>query len=187
MAEQNRTEQDRTEQARWLSEEEQRVWRRFMALVQLLPAALEAPLQREADLSYFSYLVLAMLSEATDRTLRMSDLAALANASLSRTSHVVARLERAGWVSRRTAADDRRATDATLTDEGYARVVEAAPAHVRSVRELVIDRLSAEQLRNLDDIARTLLATLPCDGRLTVFGVGGGDARAELRRSASSS
>jgi DNA-binding MarR family transcriptional regulator len=157
------------EDAHWLSDEEQLVWRRFIALVELLPVALEAPLQREAGLNYFSYVVLAMLSEAPRRTLRMSDLAALSNASLSRASHVVARLEGAGWVRRHTAADDRRATDVTLTDAGYEEVVKTAPTHVASVREMVFDRLTPEQLHHLDDITRTLLAKLPCEGRLTLF------------------
>lgn len=159
-----------SEEPRWLDEDQQRTWRRFGALMQLLPVALEAPLQREADLSYFSYLVLAMLSEAPERTRRMSELAALSNASLSRLSHVVSRLERAGWVRRAPDREDRRVTAATLTEDGYRKVVAAAPVHVASVRELVVDRLSPDQLAQLDAICGALLAALPAEGRRTVFG-----------------
>lgn len=162
------------EEPRWLDQDQQLTWRRFGALIQLLPAALEAPLQREAGLTYFSYLVLAMLSEAPGRTLRMSQLAALSNASLSRLSHVVSRLERSGWVRRAAHPEDRRATVATLTETGYDKVVDAAPVHVASVRDLVIDRLSTEQLAHLDDICRTLLDALPDQGRLSVFGATSG-------------
>ena len=158
-----------SDDVRWLTDGEQQVWRRFIALVELLPAALEGPLQRDAGLTYFSYVVLAMLSEAPGRTARMSELATLTNASLSRTSHVVARLEKAGWVEPQAAVDDRRATDVTLTQAGYDKVVKTAPTHVPSVREMVFDRLTPEQVRNLDDIARTLLESLPCEGRLTLF------------------
>jgi DNA-binding MarR family transcriptional regulator len=161
------------EGVRWLTDAEQRAWRRFVAIVQLLPGVLDAPLQRETGLTYFSYVVLAMLSEAPERTLRMSDLAALTNASLSRASHGVSRLEREGWVRREAAPDDRRATDVTLTEAGWRVVVEAAPVHVASVRDAVIDRLSAEQLAALDDICHTLLATLPVEGRLSTFNVPG--------------
>ncbi len=158
-----------SDDVRWLTDGEQQVWRRFIALVELLPAALEGPLQRDAGLTYFSYVVLAMLSEAPERTLRMSDLATLTNASLSRTSHMVARLEKTGWVERRAASDDRRATDVILTDAGYDKVVQTAPTHVASVREMVFDRLTPEQVQSLDDIAQTLLESLPCEGRLTLF------------------
>lgn len=155
--------------ARWLDAEEQRTWRRFVAVMELLPGALDAPLQRDAGLNGFSYQVLAMLSEAPGRVLRMSDLAAVTNASLSRLSHVVRRLESLGWVERRAAADDGRATEAILTAEGWDQVRAAAPVHVRAVRQLVIDRLTAEQVEQLDGICRTILDGLPCDSRRTVY------------------
>src|SRR6185369_15833500 len=93
---------------RWLSDEEQRAWRRLAAVTMLLPAALESQLQRDAGLTHFGYWVLAMLSEAPGRTLRMSELAALAHGSQSRLSHLVAKLEERGWVRREKVGDDGR-------------------------------------------------------------------------------
>src|SRR5689334_14211817 len=98
-----------------------------------LPAALDAQLQRDAGLTHFEYTVMAALSEAEDRSLRMSYLAGLANGSLSRLSHVVKRLERSGWVQRAPDPDDGRYTVATLTEAGWDKVVASAPGHVEAV------------------------------------------------------
>jgi DNA-binding MarR family transcriptional regulator len=106
------------EEPRWLSDDEQHAWRRLAAVILKLPAALEAQLQRDARMSHFEYWVIALLSEAPQRTLRLSQLAAQANASLSRLSHVVSRLEGRGWVTRRPCPDDAGATLAMLTDDG---------------------------------------------------------------------
>lgn len=154
---------------------QQRAWRRVAAVVQLLPGALDAPLQRETQLSLFSYMVLATLFEAPGHTRRMTDLASLTNASLSRLSHVVRRLEATGWVSRRPSPDDRRATEAVLTPAGRDKVVDAAPVHARSVRELIIDQLSDEQLAQFAEVCQIILDALPCDDRLTALRSSPGD------------
>src|SRR3954447_15314684 len=112
---------------RWLSDEQQRAWKKLIAVVELLPGALESQLQRDRGLSHFEYFTLAMLSEAPERTLRMSELAARTNASLARLSHVVQRLEARGLVRRERCAQDRRATNAVLTPAGWDAVVAAAP------------------------------------------------------------
>ena len=143
----------------WLSNSELRSWMRFSGMLLKLHSALDAELQREAGLSFFTYLVLAGLSEAPDRTLRMSDLAVLANGSLSRLSHAVAKLERRGWVRRHPCPEDGRITLATLTDEGMEKIRASAPAHVESVRRLVVDVLSEDQLQQLGDISARLLTT----------------------------
>jgi len=118
----------------WLTAEEQAAWRSVVALLIRLPAAIEAELQRDAGISQFEYLVLSGLSEAPDRTLRMSDLAAMASGSLSRLSHVVSRLEARGWVRREACPGDGRFINAVLTDDGWAKVVATAPGHVAAVR-----------------------------------------------------
>jgi DNA-binding MarR family transcriptional regulator len=141
---------------RWLDADELAAWMPFCGLL-LLPGALDGRLQRDADLTLFGYLVLARLSEAPGRTLRMSDLAQMANGSLSRLSHAVARLERHGWVVRATCPSDGRFTNATLTDAGHAKLVEAAPGHVAAVRELVLDAIGAGELAELGRIAGTIL------------------------------
>ena len=149
----------------WLDAGERMVWLRLVGLMVKLPAALDAQLQRDAGLSHFEYLVLAGLSEAPDRVLRMSELAELANGSLSRLSHVVKRLEQQGWVRRAPCDADRRATNAILTDVGYAKVVATAPGHVATVRSLVVDPLSPAELAQLGKLAGMLLAPLDPDAR----------------------
>jgi DNA-binding MarR family transcriptional regulator len=143
-----------TGEPRWLDADERAAWLKLAGMVTLLPAALDAQLQRDAGLSHFEYMVLAMLSERPSRTARMSELAALANGSLSRLSHVARRLEDQGFLERRACAEDRRATNAVLTDAGYAKVVETAPGHVATVRRLVFDALDPaqrDQLRTIGD------------------------------------
>jgi DNA-binding MarR family transcriptional regulator len=144
----------------WLTAEEQAAWRSVVALLIRLPAAIEAELQRDAGISQFEYLVLSGLSEAPNRTLRMSDLAAMASGSLSRLSHVVSRLEARGWVRREACPGDGRFINAVLTDDGWAKVVATAPGHVAAVRRLLIDVLTPEQLRELGAISDEVLAGL---------------------------
>ena len=144
----------------WLTAEEQAAWRSVVALLIRLPAAIEAELQRDAGLSHFDYLVLSGLSEAPDRTLRMSDLAAMASGSLSRLSHVVSRLEARGWVRREACPGDGRFINAVLTDDGWAKVVATAPGHVAAVRRLLVDVLTPGQLRELGAISVEVLAGL---------------------------
>ena len=133
---------------------------KFSVVLVRLPQELAAQLQSDQGLSWFEYLVMARLSEAPDRTLRMSQLATLANGSLSRLSHVARRLERPGWVVRRPCPADGRYTNATLTDEGMAKVVAAAPGHVETVRRLVTDVLEPGQLADLEAIVDRLLVRL---------------------------
>ncbi len=151
---------------RWLTADELRAWTRLEAVAELLPAALDHQLQRDADLSHYDYLVLAKLSEAPERTLRMTQLAAQTNASLPRLSHVASRLEQRGFLGRRRCEDDKRATLATLTEAGWQKVVGTAPGHVAEVRRLVIDRLTAEQIAQLDAVALAVLGALDPENRL---------------------
>jgi DNA-binding MarR family transcriptional regulator len=148
---------------RWLEPDEMRAWLSFVAGSTLLEAALDRQLQRDSGMPHAYYQVLAMLSEEPDRTLRMSDLAARTQSSQSRLSHAVSRLEGNGWVRRSQCPNDRRSTLATLTEEGMAVLVEAAPGHVRTVREHLFDRLTREQVRQLTDIWQAVLAGLVTD------------------------
>ncbi len=145
------------DEPRWLTEEQQQTWRKFIAVLVKLPAALEGQLQRDAGVTHMGYLVLATLSEQPDRTLPMSRLAEKASASLSRLSHVVARLESQGWVRRERSAADGRVQLARLTDAGWAKVVSIAPAHAAEVQNRVFDLLDAGQLKQLDRICESLL------------------------------
>ena len=152
--------------ADWLSEPEQRAWRRTAAVMTLLPAALDAQLQRDAGLTQFSYLVLAMLSEAPARTMPMSELASTVSSSLSRLSHVVSRLEQQGWVAREPCLRNGRVTMARLTDAGTEKVVTTAPGHAAEVRRLVVDAVGCERIADLDAITGTILRAVDPGGRM---------------------
>lgn len=145
----------------WLNADEKEAWTGLISMVLLLPGRLEAPLQQESGLSLFDYLVLSHVSEAPDRRIRMSELAHLANGSLSRLSNVVKRFEQRGWVVRFPDPDDGRYTIASLTDEGYEVVAAAAPTHLRTVRQFVLDPLTAADRQALARIAAKLSMTIP--------------------------
>ncbi len=137
---------------RWLDADEQAAWRAFLAASRLLDDALDRQLQRDAGMPHGYYMILAMLSEAPGRALRMSDLAQITNSSPSRLSHAVARLEEAGWVRREKHETDRRGSIAVLTDEGMSTVESVAPGHVTAVRESLFDALSPEEVMALRSI-----------------------------------
>ena len=148
----------------WLNADEKEAWNGLASLMLLLPGRLEAPLQQESGLSLFDYLVLSHVSEAPDRRIRMSELAHLANGSLSRLSNVVKRFEQRGWVVRSPDPDDGRYTVTSLTDEGFEVVQAAAPTHLRTVREFVLDPLTAADLQALTRIAAKLRLRIPSAG-----------------------
>ena len=160
---------DASEEPRWLSVEEQQTWFALTGVLTWLPDALDAQLQRDAGISHFEYMVMAMLSMSPQRTRRMSDVAALANGGLPRLSRTVDRLDKRGWVVRRPDPADGRATLAVLTDAGYDKVVATAPGHVAEVRRLVLDPLSAAQVRQLHEIATSIGAVVQPDGSLPVM------------------
>jgi DNA-binding MarR family transcriptional regulator len=141
----------------WLSDEQQSVWRAFLRMSGGLTECIERDLQQGAGMPHAYYLILAMLSEAPDRSLRMNQLAAVVRASQSRVSHAIARLEDAGWVRRIPAPGDRRGQIATLTDAGFARLLEVAPGHAETVRSIMFDPLSPDQLVEFGAICRTIL------------------------------
>jgi DNA-binding MarR family transcriptional regulator len=150
---------------RWLDAEESQAWRALAKTLVRLPTALDAQLRRDAGISHFEYQVLALLSEAPGRTLRMSTLATQAEGSLPRLSQVVARLEQQGWVRRAPDPADGRYTLATLTDEGQAKVTQAAPGHVQEVRRLVFDPLTKVQSRQLREISRRITRAIGPDNQ----------------------
>lgn len=144
----------------WLDDDEQAVWFSLVGVFMRLPSALDAQLRRDSGLSHFEYQILAGLSMTDNRTMRMSDIAYFAESSLSRLSHACRRLEAHGWLTRNADTEDGRATVATLTEAGYAKVAEAAPGHVRTVRTLVFDPLTRAQVKELGDIATRIDAAI---------------------------
>ncbi len=144
---------------RWLDRTEMAAWLPLVRLVTLLPQRLDRQLREDAGIGHVYYQVLAMLSEAPDEQLRMSELAALTATSPSRLSHAVAALEDRGWVVRCPAEQDRRGQLTRLTPAGRAAVERIAPGHVVEVRRLVFDRLAPEEVDQLTRIATELLDT----------------------------
>jgi DNA-binding MarR family transcriptional regulator len=153
-------------ETRWLDDEELDTWVRLIAVVELLPGVLDTQLRRDAQLSHFEYLVLAMLSEVEGRTLRMTALATRTNATLARLSHVVSRLEARGLVGRAPCPQDGRATNVHLTEDGWRTLVAAAPGHVERVRTAVFDALDRDQVRALGEIAGAILTRIDPEGRM---------------------
>ncbi len=145
---------------RWLDQREQQTWRAFLAASRLLFDQLDRELQRDADMPHAYYEILVRLSEAPDRTLRMSDLADLTGSSRSRLSHAVTRLEERGWVRRVGCPTDRRGTFAELTEAGFDALDSAAPGHVAGVRKHLFDQLSHEQVDQLRQIAEAVTGHL---------------------------
>jgi len=143
---------------RWLNTDEQHTWRESIQAWQWLLAAVDVQLQRDSGMPLAYYEILVRLSEAPDRSLRMTQLAEASSSSKSRVSHAVARLEERGWVRRMDCPTDRRGQIAMLTDQGFAALSAAAPGHVEQVRQVLFDALSAEQLRQLDEISAAILA-----------------------------
>jgi len=150
---------------RWLDDEEQQTWIALASVLMRLPAALDAQLQRDADITHFEYMVMSGLSMSPERTLRMSDLAVWAEGSLSRLSQVVSRLEKRGWVRRTPDPTDGRYTLATLTPDGWDKVVATAPGHVAAVRSLVFDPLTKVQHRHMRDIGRRIMRAIDPNDR----------------------
>lgn len=151
----------------WLTAEERAVWLRLVGVMVKLPTALDGQLQRDSELRYIEYMVLAMLSEQRDRQLRMSVLAATINSSLSRLSHVAKRLEGQGYLQRMPDHADGRYTNALLTDAGLAAVTASAPGHVAAVRSLVFDALTPNQMRGLRDASDSILAKIESVGSVS--------------------
>ncbi len=142
----------------WLTDAEVSSWLSVVRMMTWLPWSIDQQLRRDSNLSMVEYQVMARLSQSPDRTLRMSLLADLANSSLSRLSHLVKRLEDRGFVRREPDPADGRFTNAILSDKGFETLAEAAPGHVAHVRSLVIDVLSAEQLRRMGQGADRIMS-----------------------------
>ena len=133
-------------------------WFRLAGGMKSLLNALDRQLRDESGMTHDDYVILSRLHRASDRTLRMSDLAREVGFSPSRLSHAVSRMEEAGWVERRRSETDRRGTDATLRDRGVEVVEAATPAHLALVKKLVFDTLGDERAADLaqalDEIGR---------------------------------
>lgn len=146
-----------------LDGEELETWSSLATLLEWLPPALDTQLLADSEMTHFEYGILYALSHVPEMTLRMSVLAGYANSSLSRLSRAAARLEKRGWMRRTPDTMDGRFTLALLTDAGLAAVEQASPGHVTTVRRLVIEPLTASQLKQLKQISRRILGAIRDD------------------------
>jgi len=137
---------------RWLTPEEQRAWRAYIAASHLLEDTIDRQLQQEAGMPHLYYSILANLSEAPDRRLRMTDLAERTKITRSRLTYAVTRLEKDGALRREGCPSDKRGSIAVLTDEGMSLLERTAPGHVETVRTALFDHLTAEQVGQLEEI-----------------------------------
>lgn len=146
-------------EAPWLDRDETAAWMTLVAMVMTLPTAIDAQLKRDSGLNFFEYSILSSLSRPEQHAVQMTQLAHLAGGSLSRLSHAVSRLEKQGYVTRRsTSGSEGRCIEAVLTPVGYAALVAAAPGHVREARRLVFDNLTPAQVRQLQRITHEIAA-----------------------------
>ncbi|MBD0840725.1 MarR family winged helix-turn-helix transcriptional regulator [Streptomyces sp. TRM68416] len=153
----------RTDEPRWLTDDEQGVWRSYLQATTLLEDHLDRQLQRDAGMPHIYYGLLVRLADSPDRRLRMTELARDAKITRSRLSHAVARLEKNGWVRREDCPSDKRGQFAVLTDEGMAVLDRTAPGHVRAVRGALFDRLTPEQAKSLGEIMQIVAEGLQPD------------------------
>lgn len=150
-------------ETRRLAADEQRTWAQLSTMILRLQPVMNAQLQREFGISHFEYLIMARLSEEPESVLRMSVLAATTGGSLPRLSQAVTRLEKRGWLSRRPDEANSRYTLAVLTPAGRRQLEKMAPSHIDTVRELVFDRLTPNQARQLGAICQRIIDGLPPD------------------------
>jgi DNA-binding MarR family transcriptional regulator len=145
---------------RWLDDDEQQVWRAFLSMTNTVRRATARQLAQDSNMPTAYYEILVHLSEATGRTMRMSELAIAIEGSQSQLSHAVNRLEERGWVSRQRCPDDGRGWFAVLTDEGFEALTEAAPGHVECVRSVLFDPLTPQEQQMLRQIAARVTAAV---------------------------
>ena len=136
---------------KWLNPREMKAWRSYIIASRRLLEALESDLDGH-DLSMPDYEVLAQLSDAPDRRMRMSELAEIAMLSKSRLSHRMKVMEKAGWVRREACPEDKRGSFAVMTEKGWRAIVKAAPDHVASVRNRFVDNLTLKEQEELAKI-----------------------------------
>lgn len=141
----------------WLSVDEQRAWRAYVAMSDRLAARLNRDLQADSGMSMADFAVLVQLSEHVDARMRILELARAMQWEKSRLSHQLSRMIARGLIERSSCSADRRGTFVVLTEAGRASVEAAAPKHVESVRRYLFEGLSPDQVRALGEIATSVV------------------------------
>jgi DNA-binding MarR family transcriptional regulator len=131
---------------RTLTADQQRTWLAYMRVQLRLTYEMNRQLQADSNLSLPDYDVLNALRYAPGGRTVISELAARIGWERSRLSHHVRRLENRELVECRPAPADRRATEITLTDQGWDEITRASNGHIDLVRRLFFDGLPDEVL-----------------------------------------
>jgi DNA-binding MarR family transcriptional regulator len=147
-------------EVRWLTAQEEHLWRGWLKLNTELASTLQRELQVDAGLSMPDFEVLVHLTDNTEGRVRVTDLAGLLHWERSRVSHHVKRMEGRGLVQRAECSEDGRGAFVVITPQGRAAIEEAAPGHVQAVRRLVFDALSTDDNAALTAVIDKLLARL---------------------------
>jgi DNA-binding MarR family transcriptional regulator len=145
---------------RWLDDDQQVAWRGYLRMQSQLSARLNRQLQADSGLSLADFDVLVQLTDVPDARVRVSELARSLQWEKSRLSHHVGRMEKRGLVAREECADDGRGAFVVLTPEGRRAIEAAAPPHVETVRRVVFDDLTPQQVEALATISAQVLANL---------------------------
>ncbi len=140
--------------------DEARAWLALVNASQLLPVALDAQLQEDAQLTHFEFMVLGALNLVPDGTLRTSVLAARVHSTLPRLSKVITRMSGRGLVERAASTEDGRVIDVVLTREGRKALLLALPGHLDFVRSTVLERLTPDQMTALANALEPVVAQL---------------------------
>lgn len=146
---------------RWLDERESHAWRGYLNMHAQLTARLHRQLLRDSGLSLTDFDVLVQLTDRDEPQVRIGELAESLQWEQSRLSHHLARMQRRGLVRRESCPDDARGAYITLTEQGSDAIREAAPAHVETVRELLFDQLTDDEVGTLATIADRVLKRMP--------------------------
>ena len=163
-----------TKQPRWLDEREQAAWRAYLDMNAKLNARLNREMQEQCGISIADFSVLVQLSEHVDSRMRVLELARALGWEKSRLSHQLTRMQQRHLITRANCSEDRRGAWVELTPQGRETIEAAAPRHVESVRRYLFDELDDEQVRALEQIARTVtgLIEAACAGRDDACGAG---------------
>ena len=145
---------------RWLDSDELRAWLRLAGVMLKLAPALDSQLQRDSDMTHFEFMVLSTLQQAKGAALRTTDLAAAVNSTMPRLSRVIGKLAERGLVERRSTEGDARVKIVHLTTAGRRELVRAVPRHIARVKELVIDRLTSDELEGVTAALEPLVERL---------------------------
>lgn len=147
---------DAPEETNWLTQDEMHTWLALNTLIRQLPIELDSKTKKDAGLSLYEYVILAMLSQQETGVLSMTALAEVTSGSASRLSHAMERLEAGGLAGREKCKDDKRIVFARISDKGVETIQRAAPAHLRAVREAVFDKLDSSQVKALGEALRAI-------------------------------